>query len=462
MVKTRSGVLFLSAVLLLGCTPSSPRLASVSIDRGQQTRLLIREVSVFDGRVMLRNQDVLIEGEDISAIGTTGTLGIAGSIAEIAGSGRTLLPGLVDSHAHLFSAGQRGGVPPSADAIAQAFLFAGVTTILVAAGGDEVQDLNDRREEGQTLTPHLHHAGPGLTAPDGHPIPLLQSMLPWPMSWLMVRSIPVAASAQDAEIQVSKIVDDVSPEFVKIIFDDLPPGSPHLSEEALDGAIQAAWKRGVRPVVHASSSADAIAAAEKGAALLMHIPQQDVLTDVQIRRLAATKVPVVTTVRLISASRELSRRGAIPIEAATIAPDMLQDWIDNPEWDLEGFSEEVDHNNALATQNTETNFKKLLAAGVPLLVGTDSGVHGVFPGASIHSEIQTLVRLGMEPIAALRAATSTPARFLDPEGTFGRIIPGQRADLLLVVGDPSVEIETLSKVEAVFLSGRRLLRTAIN
>ena len=94
-----------------------------------------------------------------------------------------------------------------------------------------------------------------------------------------------------------------------------------------------------------------------------------------------------------------------------------------------------------------------------LLVGTDSGVHGVFPGASLHSELRTLVRLGMEPLAALRAATSRPADFLDPAATFGRIAPGQRADLLLVRGDPSIRMEALSEIEEVLLAGRRLLRT---
>ena len=101
----------------------------------------------------------------------------------------------------------------------------------------------------------------------------------------------------------------------------------------------------------------------------------------------------------------------------------------------------------------------MYAAGMQIFVGTDSGVHGVFPGASLHREIETLVELGMPALQVLRSATSAPADFLDPKVTFGRIAPGQRADLLLVRGDPSVDIDALSEIDEVFLAGARLSRT---
>lgn len=143
-------------------------------------------------------------------------------------------------------------------------------------------------------------------------------------------------------------------------------------------------------------------------------------------------------------------------------PDLLDPWIEAPEWELEGFSEEIDRTHDSVARETRDNVRRLLEAGVPLLVGTDSGVHGVFPGASIHEEIRTLVELGMPPLRALEAATSAPAAFLDPSGSFGRIAPGQRADLLLVNGDPVADIAALSNIEAVFLEGVRLDRIPIS
>ena len=106
--------------------------------------------------------------------------------------------------------------------------------------------------------------------------------------------------------------------------------------------------------------------------------------------------------------------------------------------------------------------RKLLAAGVPLFVGTDSGVHGVFPGAGLHLEMRLLVELGMSPLDVLRAATSAPAAFLDPSGRFGTIASGQRADLLLVRGDPTREIADLAEIEEVFVRGVRLRRDGLS
>ncbi len=111
-------------------------------------------------------------------------------------------------------------------------------------------------------------------------------------------------------------------------------------------------------------------------------------------------------------------------------------------------------------RSTEANLRMLLVAGALLFVGTDSGVHGVFPGSSTHREIRLLVSLGMSPTQALQAATSGPAAFLDPDGGFGRIAPGQRADLLFVRGDPTEDIDALAEIEEVFVGGRRLQRLA--
>ena len=68
-------------------------------------------------------------------------------------------------------------------------------------------------------------------------------------------------------------------DFFKIVYDDLPPGSPHLSREALVGAIEAARKQGVRAIVHATMPDDALTAVEAGASLLVHVPQRGILTQ---------------------------------------------------------------------------------------------------------------------------------------------------------------------------------------
>ena len=137
-------------------------------------------------------------------------------------------------------------------------------------------------------------------------------------------------------------------------------------------------------------------------------------------------------------------------------PRLLQPWLDEPRWELQGFSEEIDRRATEVAADTAANVRTLLAAGVSLFVGTDSGVHGVFPGASLHLVMRLLVELGMSPLDVLRAATSAPAAFLDPSSRIGTITSGQRADLSLVRGDPTEETADLAAIEEVFVGRVRL------
>jgi imidazolonepropionase-like amidohydrolase len=94
-------------------------------------------------------------------------------------------------------------------------------------------------------------------------------------------------------------------------------------------------------------------------------------------------------------------------------------------------------------------------AGVDILAGTDAahlGPPGMAHGASLHGELQLLVRGGLTPTEALRAATSVTARRFGLDDR-GRIAPGLRADLTLVDGDPTVAIEDTLSTRRVWRGG---------
>ena len=220
----------------------------------------------------------------------------------------------------------------------------------------------------------------------------------------------------------------------------------------------------MRAIVHTTTPEDTLTAVEVGAALLVHVPQRGVLTPSEVSRIVAADVPLVTTARLISASHQLAREGPIALEREMHGPALLEPWLASPLWDLEGFSEEIDEpaTREQAVRDTAANVRRLREGGARLLVGTDSGVHGVFPGSSLHREMRYLVELGLTPVDVLRAATSEPADFIDPEARFGRVAPGYRADLLLVQGDPTDTIDALSEIEGVWLAGARLQREPVD
>jgi hypothetical protein len=102
-------------------------------------------------------------------------------------------------------------------------------------------------------------------------------------------------------------------------------------------------------------------------------------------------------------------------------------------------------------------------AGVPLMAGSDTGsLPALLPGFSLHDELELLVRAGLTPAAALRAATLEPARFLGEERKWGTIQPGRRADLILLTADPLRDIRNTTRIDAVVLGGRFLERTTLD
>jgi hypothetical protein len=118
------------------------------------------------------------------------------------------------------------------------------------------------------------------------------------------------------------------------------------------------------------------------------------------------------------------------------------------------FSEKT---NEAAYRAAEKALAQLKAAGVTILAGTDTGSPNTTPGASLHDELALLVKAGLKPMEALKAATSLPAEKFSLAGR-GRIKPGFVADLLLVKGDPTQDIQATRNIMTVWKEGKAVDR----
>jgi hypothetical protein len=101
-------------------------------------------------------------------------------------------------------------------------------------------------------------------------------------------------------------------------------------------------------------------------------------------------------------------------------------------------------------------------AGVPMMVGTDAGDSFVFPGSSMHDELQELVTAGLSPAEALRAATLSGAEYLGRADDLGTVQPGRLADLALLDADPLADVANVGRIRAVILNGRVFERGALD
>ena len=421
---------------------------------------LFAQVPIFDGERALGPRDVLVRGGTIAQVSAAGSLSPSDDTRVIRCDGCTLMPGLIDLHIH---PDVDGGAPWHRHMLqpldqGRAYLYAGVTSVLSAKGGPGQRLMEKAQAKGGPPVPHIYSSGPSLTAPGSHPVPLLWDTVPWPLRRIAVGLQPTASTADEARVEVRRVANTEAPPFYKIYFDSFPAGSPHMPTWVMQAAVAEAIAQGMRPVVHAGSSQDAVEAAEAGAALLMHAPFTSPLEPRQIERIAATDVAFLPTLRAFSWPVELMQGQVTAFERATVSPALLDAFREPPSgYDQHGMGIWMQDFGA-TTRTLQANAAQLVQVGVPMLVGTDCGVSGVFPGAGLHAELQALVDMGLEPIDVLTAATARNAMFLDPLGTFGRIAPGQRADLLLIQGDPVQDITAVDDIMGVWIDGVELTR----
>lgn len=401
---------------------------------------LIEQVRVFDGERLSEPRDVLLlDGRIASGTAPAG-------VEHVDGRGKTLLPGLIDCHVHL---GGGDGMPPWAakrpnvEAQAAALLYSGVTTILAAA--------HDADVDGLRVAPRIVKSSRIFTAPGGHPVPMYEAFVPWPVSWFVLRArVAQVESEKEVEQEIEKETDVA---FVKIVYDDIPPGGPRLSKELLAKVIASAHAHGKRASVHVGSPQEAIDAVEAGADLLMHVPADAPLTDAQAEKLL--KVPLVTTSRIYAV---LGGKLAFTLLEKQVMPPGTEEAFAHPpqNFELPGFPRSYLESFEKRDGYGRANVKLLFDKGAHLIAGTDSGLPGVFHGAALHRELQSLVSIGIPPARALRMATIDAARVIDPHADYGAVEPGLRADLVMIDGDPLADIAATEKIVAVWQDGRRV------
>ncbi len=96
------------------------------------------------------------------------------------------------------------------------------------------------------------------------------------------------------------------------------------------------------------------------------------------------------------------------------------------------------------------------------MVGTDSGNPFIFPGLSVHEEMEVLVEAGLPPLQALQAATLNPARYLEATDSLGTVEAGKLADLVLLEANPLEDIRNTQRIAGVVLNGGYLDRRALD
>jgi imidazolonepropionase-like amidohydrolase len=388
--------------------------------------LAFRSVDVFDGSRMIRRTTVLVRDGMIRAVGSDVVVSPSAQIVD--GNGKTLLPGLFDAHTHL-------GVMQAEQFLHDALAF-GVTTELEMWGSDAALALRRRMAAGGFLdSADFRSAGTGVTVPHGHPTQMGGPAIPTLAPGADVQAFVDARLAEGAD-------------YIKIIYEH---AHPTLTREQLEDVVAAAHRRNTLAVVHVSTQRDARDAIAAGVDGLVHV-FADSPPDADFAEFAARHhvfvVPTLTVVEAVTGALNKPWWHDVPHVVRYLSPSMRGS-LDRKM--PPGFGA----NKKLA--NAQAAVGALHRAGVPILAGTDAPSPSLAHGLSLHRELELLVLSGLTPSEALAAATSAPARafaFFDR----GRIAAGMRADLLLVNGDPTVDIRATRDIAGVWKLGARYAR----
>jgi len=390
--------------------------------------VVIRNVRVFDGERVLPSATVVLADRRIAAVALPGeALDVPPGADVVDGAGRTLLPGLIDAHAHTFSRNQlKGslafGVSTHLD------MFTNVAVMRAMKAEQAAGGAADRAD--------LYSAGTLLTAARGHGT-----------QYGLV--IPTLSGPDQARAFVDARIAEGS-DYIKIVLERGMPAMmmPTLDVATVRAAIDAAHARDRLAVVHISTGDAARDVINAGADGLVHIFPDRAPRD-DLGSLAASRgVFVVPTLAVMDGI--YSRRGGRavlddPDLSRRLFPDDREN-LDISDLTMGAMPGDIAH--ALAA------VRLLHDAGVPILAGTDAPNPGTAHGASLHRELELLVQAGLSPLEALQAATSSAARAFRLEDR-GRIARGLRADVVLVDGDPTTDIRKTRAVVGVWKEGRR-------
>ena len=413
-------VAFLAAVLAGSAGAQAP--ASVT---------LIRNANVFDGVRMLGVRDVLVSGGSIVRIAPSVFAPAGATIVD--GTGKTLLPGLIDAHAHVFG-----------DALQQALVFGVTTELDMFTMTSEASRLRAEQKAGKAASrADIFSAGTLATAPRGH-----GTEYGFP--------IPTIASPDSAQAWVDGRIAEGS-DYIKIVFDDgsaYGMNTPTISSATLAALISAAHRRGKLAVVHIGSAEGARVALEAGANGLVHL-FTDRAPSTDLGKLAARhKAFIIPTLTVLTSVTGKSGAGDLSDDPS------FKDYLSQQgKGTIKGAFPVRSTSPPRSLLPARATIRQLLTAGVTILAGSDAPNPGTAHGIALHREIELLAQAGLSNVQALAAATNAPAVAFSLRDR-GRIATGMRADLVLVRGNPAVDITATRRIEGVWKGGERFDRTA--
>jgi imidazolonepropionase-like amidohydrolase len=388
----------------------------------------IRMLDVEHGTIV-SPAEILIQGDRIVAVGPGLSRPAGTQVIDLGDV--TLMPGLIDAHVHLF-------LHPGAEDLQTVQESVPQRTILatLAAKADLIAGFTAERDMG------TEGAGPADTAVRNA---INDGLIPGPRLRISGNAVDILGGHEDANhfnpaqhVLSNADIANSSEQLVEVIREQVKEGAdftkiyetgrdtivdgqlhtPYQYTEAqLAAAVAEAARTGGRVAVHATGEPGTLYAVRAGVESVDHADQ---LSEETMRLMHEKGIPAVPTFAIVEYFGEHAASPAI-----------------------------ADHERKMQTLHA-AEFKKQLAADVPMAVGSDVGP---FPHGTQAREFELMVQYGMSPVAVLQADLLNGAKLLGWEGQIGALKPGYFADVIAVTGDPTKDISAVTRVSFVMKGG---------
>jgi imidazolonepropionase-like amidohydrolase len=462
MPKAALAVLFLLAFPSFALSQANSKISSAvrPFVREDGSVIALTHVRVIDGTgaAARADQTVVISDGKILAIGSAETVKPPAGAKILDLAGRSVMPGLVGMHDHMYYPSPGGSVslyPEHASSFPRLYLAGGVTSIRTAGSVEPYSDLELKRaiDEGKAVGPKIHVTGPYLEGNGSFTMQMHQ-----------------LADAEDARRTVEYWIAEGVTSFKAFM---------NITPAELGAAVKAAHAHGIKVTGHLCSIGFREAAAlgidnlEHGLVVdteffagkkqdecpddtsivekalvdvdLAGAPMQDMIRDLVAHHVAITStLPVFETF--------VPNRA--PIDARVLdalLPETRIDYLRTRSTISDGAAKSF----WPALFKKELDFEReFVRRGGTLLAGLDpTGYGGVIAGFGDQREVELLVEAGFTPLEAIHIATANGAEFLGELDKIGTLSTGKAADIVVLQGDPSTNIKDIEKVELVFKDG---------
>lgn len=371
--------------------------------------LLIKNVGLFDGTedkgivdIAIRNDSILHISPHIKDISSKET---------IDGTGKYIIPGLINSHVHLWS-------KTDLKAALQAGVFA-----VIDLHSSEGPDPEFRKLRDSSNYTDYYSSGYAATVPKGHPTQI------FPIETINDSVSP----AQFVEHRINKGAD-----LIKIISGTLKPGSlwysmPALNYDQINAIIQAAKSRNKMSVVHLSQIDEAAKIASMGVDGFAHMwSYNDTATDEQLKLLKAKNIFIIPTALIQKRAWEAVRKN--PADKNEFKGSLS---------DMPVVYKEI---------------KRLQEGGITIVAGTDPPSYGINYTDDLLAELDIYSQAGLSNKEVLKTATGNPAAVFPFLNGSGMIKEGAHANFILLNSNPLINLSALRDIDGVWKKGIKVMR----